>query len=89
MVSGIGTWAGLITAVCTALMALIGLVVMVVSRRTKKTVDKTHQQTIVIHQLFTDLERWNKALRNALENAGIAIPEDQSKVLLDEPGSTP
>lgn len=42
MVSGIGTWAGLITA-----------------------------------------------LRNALENAGIAIPEDQSKVLLDEPGSTP
>lgn len=84
MITELGTWFGLITAACTMVIALASMVVMVVSRRTKKTVEATHQQTIVIHQLvnqkFTDLERWNGALQNALRRAGVEVPEDQSKL---------
>lgn len=91
MITELGTWFGLITAACTMLIALTSLAVMVVARRTKKTVEatadtanKTHQQTIVIHQLvnqrFTDMERYQVALLNTLRAAGIEAPDDQSKL---------
>lgn len=91
MITELGTWFGLITAACTMVIALASLVIMIVSRRTKKTVDATHQQAIVIHQLvnqrFTDMERYQVALLKTLRAAGIEIPDDQSKLDTSGTGS--
>jgi uncharacterized membrane protein YhiD involved in acid resistance len=84
MIAGIGTWAGLVTAVCTMVIALFTLAITITARRSKRTVEQTHKQTIEIHQIVnqqrTDMQRYQKVLENALAAHGIDIPDDQSKI---------
>lgn len=84
VVAGLGTWAGLVTAICTMIIALFSLIVAVTTRRTKRTGEEVKQHTIEIHQIVnqqrTDMQRYQAVLIAALNARGIEIPQDQSTI---------
>lgn len=82
-VTGLGTWAGLITAFATLLTAAGGFVLAVkVLMPTKREVRETKAQVEQVHTLVnqanTDLKRYIGALTSELTKQGISVPIDQS-----------
>lgn len=80
------TVVGLITAIATGVTALGGLIVALtvlvpILRKTRQLEKKTDEVHVLVNQRFTDMERWNRSLVNALRRAGVEVPEDQSKIL--------
>jgi len=77
-----GTLAGTITAMATMLTAVGGTIVtlkvMIPNFRVNK---QTHT---IVNQQRTDMLRFQRTLIKALVDAGLPVPEDQSK-LDDEP----
>lgn len=84
MITGLGTWFGLVTALCTMVIALFSLVITVTTRRTKRTGEEVKQQVIQIHTIVnqerTDAQRFRHVLEAELTKHGIAIPQDQSTI---------
>lgn len=87
-ITGLGTWFGLVTALCTMVITVFSLVIAVTTRRSKKTAEQTHKQTIEIHQIVnqerTDMRRFRTVLEAELTKHGIKIPEDQSQIVTEE-----
>lgn len=80
-----GTVFGLITAICTSLTALGGLIVtlkvFIPAKRTSEEAKVIAKEThVIVNQQRTDMIRYTTVLTRALERAGIDIPEDQSKL---------
>jgi len=71
MLDGVGTLAGVVTAIATLLTAVGGLLLAV------KVIMPTHK---IVNQQRTDMIRFQKVLINTLKEHGIDIPEDQSKL---------
>ena len=73
-----GTIAGLITAICTALTALGGLLVTVKVMIPNFRVNKeTHT---IVNQQRTDMKRYTEVLKKFILSQGLELPEDQSKL---------
>lgn len=77
------SWAGIITAVSTLVLALGGAftafgVLLPILRRTKDTQKSIVEVHTIVNQQRTDLQNYNRALVAALHKAGVEIPVDQS-----------
>jgi hypothetical protein len=70
-VEGVGSWAGVITALATLVTAIGGVLLAI------KVIMPTHK---IVNQQRTDMIRFQTVLINTLEKHGIEIPEDQSKL---------
>lgn len=79
------TVAGVITAVGTMFTAvalvITAIAALIRSRRVENKVDNIH---VIVNQQRTDAANYNRALIAALNQAGVAVPADQSV----DPGPT-
>jgi hypothetical protein len=87
--------AGIITATATVLTALGGLILALavflptmrktreLAERNQVTLDEVH---VIVNQQRTDMQRYQRALIDALHKAGVDVPIDQS-VDLSEPNT--
>lgn len=70
-----GTIAGLVTALMTMITAVLGFVVSRNARAAKKELTAVHN---IVNQNWTDSQNFQRALIRALNEAGVAVPIDQS-----------
>ena len=76
MVNGLGSVAGIITAITGLVVAIGGVIVSFrVLIPIKKTGETVHQ---IVNQHSTDQQLYQQDLRGALQQAGVPIPADQS-----------
>lgn len=70
------SWAGIISAIATVIMAaggLLGAVTLLVP-----ILRQTREVHKIVNQQRTDMKRYNTMLRKALEAHGIQVPDDPS-----------
>jgi hypothetical protein len=77
------SWAGIITAISTAFVALGGLVTALtvlipLVRRTRRTEAKVDSVHTIVNQQRTDMQQYIADLKAVLRAAGVAVPVDQS-----------
>lgn len=78
MVNGLGSVAGIITALTGLVVAVGGLIVSIkVLIPAKKTAEETHK---LVNQQSTDAHVYQQDLRTALQEAGVDIPPDKSLI---------
>jgi hypothetical protein len=76
LVNGLGSVAGIITALTSLVVAIGGLLVSIkVLIPLKKTAEITHQ---IVNQKQTDSQAYQQDLRSALQEADVPIPPDKS-----------
>lgn len=75
----VGTLAGMLTAIFTALTALGG--VLVAFKILIPNLKQTKEVHEIVNQQRTDMQRYLKVLEATLTAHGIELPEDQSKIL--------
>jgi UPF0716 family protein affecting phage T7 exclusion len=77
------TAAGVITAIATVVIAVGGLLsaltlLIPILRQTRALKTQVTQVHTIVNQQRTDMERYQRALVTALQNANVDVPDDQS-----------
>lgn len=80
------TITGVITAFASLFTAVsLVLVAMTAWRKAQKVERKIDEVHVIVNQQRTDMERYQRALKQALTKAGVEIPTDQSQADGDSP----
>lgn len=75
------TLVGIITAMGTMITAVALVITALAAYRRSKIVEsKIDQVHIIVNQQRTDAQNYQRALIAALNNAGVAVPDDQSAI---------